>query len=1846
MKRLLSLALSFMMCLSIITFPSTAMAEDEADHLVISQVYGGGGNSGAPYNKDFIELYNPTDAPISLSGYSLLYYAANGNAGGSAFALSGTIAPKGYFLVSQGGGSNGADLPTPDAVGSFNMAAANGTAALLKDGVEFDVVGFGTATKREGSATPALSNTTAAIRKGVGDGRGIDTNNNASDFEVKAPDPRNSAYGSAPVQCATPIASPASGTVSVGATVTLSTSTSEASIYYTTDGTDPVAGASTLYTAPFALPGSAGDTVTVKAIAVKSGLTDSSVASFTYQIYDSSKVLTIKEALALPAGSSSNKTPATVQGQIVYFATSYSNPVLQELNPDGKVYSLYVYGAAPEGAKVGDIVQLTGTYWVRYGAPQLDGLTDSKIVGSDTPMAAQEVTIKQLLDSADSNYGLKILGRFVKIKDVTLGAASGSYRSVKDPSTTASINIYNPTPLPTGVEEGDVVDLYAMVGCYNSTVQLYTGTAEANGFNVYDVVNDTKAPTVTLPEQFLNATPGMDYLVSAEASDNKGLQSVELTYTIGSTTKTVSMAKNTENGKYEFTIPGAEIVSTANSISLTVTAKDVTGLTTSKSATVTISNKPVVTAVTPARNSATKGDKTPVISVTLENAGDAPTVTLTLKTEQGTNVVQDATMTLTSGSTYAYTPTSPLADGKYTAIVTVTKQGGISITETWSFYVGEPKYTAYFGQLHSHTAEYSDGAGTLANGLDYIKNIPTQDNVDFVAFTDHSNYFDSTSAANPAEALNDIDKMTAASRAKWEKYTGDIRAFNTENAGAVVALPGFEMTWSGGPGHINTFNSKGLVSRNNSSLNNKTADAGMKLYYETLIQNPDELANLSQFNHPGKTFGTFSDFAYYTPAYDAKMVAVEVGNGEGAIGSGGYFPSYTEYTKALDKGWHVAPTNNQDNHKGKWGNANTARTVIITDDFSELGLLKGLKNMSVYTTEDKNLNVSYTLNDQIMGSIIDTVPTDPLKFAVHVDDPDASDVISKVEIVTNNGRIAASKSFSSNAADWEFELPADAGYYYVRVTQADTNIAVTAPVWVGASALIGINSFEADTKLPVTGEPLTLTAKLFNNEAAPATLKSITYKVGDVVLKEEQPGTAIPSMSLVEHSLTHTFTAAGRVTVTVFAVITINGKDLEFSQRLELNVRESDKLVYVGIDASHYNEYVRGNYKDSMGNFANMAVEYGVRVVELETKEALIAATQNPKYKMLVLTPPTRRDGSAFKLGYKSYDAEEIAAVKAFAEQGNTVILTGWGDYYESYTKYTDNTPHTLPAEQHMAAQQNNILRAIGASLRLSDDEIKDDTNNGGQAMRLYLTNYNMGNPFLARVDADKQVYSNYGGCTVYAVDASGQPVSALPAHVSGMVFGHGTSYSSDDDKDNFAGVTIPKYDDRYMVAASETVTHGNGKTSTVIVAGSAFMSNFEIQAELDNWETPQYSNYTILENIIRSINPVEISSIADVHAAPEGQEFTIRGTVTSNASGYDKDTAFFDCIYVQDATRGINLFPVAGNFKIGDVVLVTGMTSSYNGERQLDLSKGSIEKVGDGTPVVPATVTAAAAMSPTNTGNLMKVSGTVTDLIYAGGILETIFVTDETGTARVFIDGYIMSSYQGLNDLKKGDQIEAIGLGSITADTSGGTFIPRLRVRNRAEIKIIGTSPEPTPTPEPTPPPQSTPGSDRSTLSPSTGTPQGGSGVEVKGNFSAGSRLYATDLSRSSRAGTALTVAAFNHTVLGMQQLSLSGRNFGPMRVSFQVGAAYEGQTLTVLHYNEQTGRVTEYTGKVVNGTLTVQVNTLGAFAVIAEIVPLSVMPPKTGDAGVGVGTLLLLLGALGTVYAIQGRQKRLQKP
>ena len=1180
-------------------------------------------------------------------------------------------------------------------------------------------------------------------------------------------------------------------------------------------------------------------------------------------------------------------------------------------------------------------------------------------------------------------------------------------------------------------------------------------------------------PTITFPETMLPAYVGSNYEFELEIDTIYAIDDPWIEYSVkkadgtyipgylselqGNTDVEVLDGFTTGKGRVHITVFDSDIAKAAeagSTMTLTFAFKDIKGNEARASYTVDILDEPVISNVTPAQGAQTGENKKPTISAEIVNAGENASVTMTVNSEKVDAAYANGKVT--------YTPAAAMADGKVTVTVTVKRADEKETSKTWSFTIGEATFQRYFGQLHSHT-QYSDGAGSLDSALAYVKALPDNANVDFVAFTDHSNYFDSKNNPNVEAALYDTSLVKDSDPShSWATYKNTVAAFNAANAGKMVAIAGFEMTWSGGPGHINTFNTPGIVSRNNTTLNNKTKDAGLQAYYKLLSQT-EGVNSISQFNHPGTTFGNFIDFGYWDAVVDTRMYMVEVGNGEGQIGAGGYYPSYEQYIMALDKGWHVAPTNNQDNHKGRWGNANDARDVILTDDFSESGIYAALRARRMYATEDKNLELDYTVNGNMMGSIID-VP-EKLNFEISFNDPDRTDSIAKVELVVNSGKVAYTWDSAADLAKGSVsvELAPEYTYYFVRVTEGDGDLAVTAPVWVGESLKLGISKAECGTSTPVTDEELTITTTFFNSEAKPATIKSITYAIGNETIGTDTTGYTLAASSTQDVEFKYTPTKARIMTVRITAVIEQDGKEYTFTKDVTLDVLDASKLVYIGIDASHYNEYVAGNYKDSMGNFGELAAAYSVRTVTLKTSEELIAACGNSKYKAIILTAPSRRLEAAQK-DPKTYSEDELNALKTFNDNGGMVILAGWSDNYENYPIIQNN-----PDIKHMAATQNEVLAKLGSSLRISDDATYDDERSAADGVdkwRLYFSSYNMENPLLKGVEFDEEHpfdklyterFSHYGGASIYAVGADGNPTSTLPATVSPAVYGHATTYSVDVDSDGLGGTATPKYtfaknDDRLMVMASEQL-EGKG---LIIVSGAAFMSNFEVQYQVsDSGAEKNYSNYKICQNLVSMLNQTEITKIADVQAeTEEGVKFTVEGIVTSNASGYDKDTAFFDCIYVQDDTAGINAFPVAGNFKIGDKVRVTGTTSSYQGERQLAVTK--IEKIADAAAPAPVEVTAAQINDGSVLGSLVKIKGTITRVEEAEGKIQTIMVRDAAGNeARVFIDGYITKDKEVQNAIV-GNQVEAVGLASYdnTFVLSDGTQVyPRIRIRDRADV-------------------------------------------------------------------------------------------------------------------------------------------------------------------------------------------------
>ncbi|CAN5154910.1 hypothetical protein BH18ACT9_BH18ACT9_17410 [soil metagenome] len=183
------------------------------EDLVISEVYGGGGNSGATYTHDFIELHNPTGVAVSVEGMSVQYRSASATATAisQVTALSGSVPAGGHYLVQEARGMAGTTpLPTPAATGSIPMSATGGVVFLSTstephtpatgdvsddgDPLLVDLVGFGAANTfenagtPEAAGTPAPSNTLSVARAASG----TDTDDNSADFVTAVPSPTSS----------------------------------------------------------------------------------------------------------------------------------------------------------------------------------------------------------------------------------------------------------------------------------------------------------------------------------------------------------------------------------------------------------------------------------------------------------------------------------------------------------------------------------------------------------------------------------------------------------------------------------------------------------------------------------------------------------------------------------------------------------------------------------------------------------------------------------------------------------------------------------------------------------------------------------------------------------------------------------------------------------------------------------------------------------------------------------------------------------------------------------------------------------------------------------------------------------------------------------------------------------------------------------------------------------------------------------------------------------------------------------------------------------------------------------------------------------------------------------------------------------------------------------------------------------------------------------------------------------------------------------------------------------------------------------------------------------------------
>src|SRR5699024_9026368 len=529
------------------------------------------------------------------------------------------------------------------------------------------------------------------------------------------------------------------------------------------------------------------------------------------------------------------------------------------------------------------------------------------------------------------------------------------------------------------------------------------------------------------------------------------------------------------------------------------------------------------------------------------------------------------------------------------------------------------------------------------------------------------------------------------------------------------------------------------------------------------------------------------------------------------------------------------------------------------------------------------------VNGQLMGSILNS--PEKLDISININEPDTDDEeqkIKRVELISNGGVVSASKDFDEHKVDWNFELEPIYDYYYVRVVQANKDISVTAPVWVGEVLPVGLSGLDVSSDYFELGNSIDLDAVVYNNDESILSEAKVEFYVGnisdenkigeDIVKNIGQGSTAKATMNWKPEDSGEYY---------LYAVATIPGIDKAFTTSKRVDVVPKGSAVKVMVDYAHSNQYVSGDYEGMINNFREMLKDK--KMVMVENHEPLKDESLEDM-DVLVITSPQPRDKGEVKRSKLS--DEEIEAIKRFTDRGGSLIITSRANYGDGTGDYQNSI------------QGNKVLNAIGSNVIFNSDQVVDYEKNGGQQYRLYFENYTSDKYNLTPNLGEGDEYSFYSGCSVLLKE------NGKDENVDFLVKGHSTT--KNENAGNTPAGFIPIDEGNVHVLSAEELPSG-GK---VIVSGSTFFSDFEMAG--DN----RYSNIEITSNILDWLKPereVEVKTIKEVRdGMPEnfGETFAIEGRVTAMSEAYSKEhnlnNAFFEVIYVQDETGGMTIFGVS----------------------------------------------------------------------------------------------------------------------------------------------------------------------------------------------------------------------------------------------------------------------------------------------------------------------------------------------
>ena len=368
-------------------------------------------------------------------------------------------------------------------------------------------------------------------------------------------------------------------------------------------------------------------------------------------------------------------------------------------------------------------------------------------------------------------------------------------------------------------------------------------------------------------------------------------------------------------------------------------------------------------------------------------------------------------------------------------------------------------YTVYHGNLHSQTS-HSDGGAPLDDckgaqepqsapyGPDAAYPYARAHGLDLLMVSEHNHMYDGSDGTN-------TDADPAAAKALYQSGLQSARTFNAAHPG-FLALYGMEWGVISKGGHLNIFNSDELLGWEKNASGQLLADtATARGDYGALYTLMKARGWIGQFNHPSASeqFMVNGEALGYTPDGDAAMALCEVLNTSAFSSKDNESETRRSSfeqacNKALEAGYHVAFSTNQDNHCANWGASYGNRTAVLVPNGVALtrdSFIEALRARRVFATMDKHAQLVLTANGHLMGERIDN--SGPLTLKAHYASDSGKRVASVVLMEGVPGRKGTVTPLARDA-DVTITPAPGAHFYYVRLTQEDGNIMWSAPVWV------------------------------------------------------------------------------------------------------------------------------------------------------------------------------------------------------------------------------------------------------------------------------------------------------------------------------------------------------------------------------------------------------------------------------------------------------------------------------------------------------------------------------------------------------------------------------------------------------------------------------------------------------------------------------------------------------------------------------------------------------------------------------------------------------------------------------